>query len=273
MGEEGEERTLTVSQAAVLTGMSEATLRDRLAELAAESNGGPHAVARGAELERVPRSEVAESAETHHQFDERNNLALSLVARLEAQATEITRLAAIASKAESLAQELSAERQDRAELQDELEEARSELKSLRSHIGGLEARHHHRLGLETELVRAQAELAATKAQLAEARTTWRDVLGSRLPFRRSMGEQPSEGEKRQREALEAELGEVREDLERAQRSIAELEERDTQRAALQEQLGIAQRELQEARARMRKSASRRRWRGLSVVVDRVGRGR
>jgi chromosome segregation ATPase len=160
--EEGEEEKLTVAQAAVLTGISEATLRDRLDELAATANGGPPALAPGAELEPVSRSEVAERAETHPQFDERNNLALSLVARLEAQATEITRLAAIASKAESLAQELSAERQDRAELQDELEEARSELKSLRSHIGGLEARHHHRLGLETELVRTQAELARNK---------------------------------------------------------------------------------------------------------------
>jgi hypothetical protein len=269
--EEGEEEKLTVAQAAVLTGISEATLRDRLDELAATANGGPPALAPGAELEPVSRSEVAERAETHPQFDERNNLALSLVARLEAQATEITRLAAIASKAESLAQELSAERQDRAELQDELEEARSELKSLRSHIGGLEARHHHRLGLETELVRTQAELAATKAQLAEARTTWRDVFVSRHPFRRS--ERPNEGDKRQREALEAELVEVRGALGSAQRRIAELEERDTERAALQEQFAIAQRELQDVHARMRESASGRSWRRLSLVANRLGRGR
>jgi predicted nucleic acid-binding Zn-ribbon protein len=272
MGEEGEERTLTVSEAAALTGMSEATLRDRLAELAAKANGGPHAVARGAELERVPRSEVAESADSH-QSGEQNNLTLSLVARLEAQASEITRLAAIANKAESLAQELSAERQERAELEGELEEARSELQSLRSHIGGLEARHHHRLGLETELVRAQAELAATRAQLAEARTTWRDVLVSRLPFRRSMGGQPSRGEKRQREALEAELGEVREDLEKAQRRIAELEERDAQRAALQEQVATAQRELQDARAHLTEPASGPSWRGLPLLGNLLGRGR
>jgi DNA repair exonuclease SbcCD ATPase subunit len=272
MGEEGEERKLTVSQAAALTGMSEATLRDRLAELAATSNGGPHSVARGAELEPVSRSEVAETTESHHS-GERNNLTLSLVARLEAQASEITRLAAAASKAESLAQELSVERQERAKLQDELEEAESELQSLRSHLGGLEARHHHRLGLETELVRAQAELAATKAQLAEARTTWRDVLVSSLPFRRAESERPNDGDKRQREALEAELGEVREDLEKAQRRIAELEERDTQRAALQEQLATAQRELQDARARLMESASGRSWRGLPLLGNLLGRGR
>ena len=272
MGEEGQEHQLTVSQAAVLTGISEATLRERLAELAAKANGGTHAVARGAELEPVPRSEAAETTKSP-QSGERNNLALSLVARLEAQASEITRLAAVASKAESLAQELSAERQERAELQDELEDAKSELESLRSHVGGLEARHHHRLGLETELVRAQAELAATKGQLAEAQTTWRDVFLSRLPFRQAESERPNDDLKRQREALEAELVEVREDLEKAQRRIAELEERDTQRAALQEQLAIAQRELQEARARMREAASRRSWRGLFVVADRLGRGR
>ena len=272
MGEEGQEHQLTVSQAAVLTGISEATLRDRLEAVAAKSNGGPHAVARGAELEPVPRSEVAETTESS-QRGERNNLTLSLVARLEAQASEIARLAAVASKAESLAQELSAERQERAELQDELEEARSELQSLRSHIGGLEARHHHRLGLETELVRAQAELAATKGQLAEAQTTWRDVFRSRLPFRQAESERPNDDLKRQREALEAELVEVREDLGKAQRRIAELEERDTQRAALQEQLAIAQRELQDARARMRASTSRRSWRGLSLVGNLVGRGR
>jgi chromosome segregation ATPase len=272
MGEEGEEHKLTVSEAAVLSGMSEATLRDRLAELAAESNGGPHAVARGAELERVPRSGVGERAESH-QSGEGNHLALSLVARLEAQATEITRLAAIASKAESLAQELSADRQERGELQDELEEARSELQSLRSHVGGLEARHHHRLGLETDLVRAQAELAATKAQLAEAQTTWRDVLSSRLPFRRAERERPNDGDKRQREALEAELVEVRGTLEGAQRRISELEARDTERAALQERVAIAQRELQEARERIRESSSDRSWRGLSLVGNILGRGR
>ena len=272
MGEEGEEHQLTVAQAAVLTGISEATLRDRLAALAVKSNGGTQAVARGAELEPVPRSEVADTTESS-QTGERNNLALSLVARLEAQAAEISRLTAVADRAEALSEAVSAERGEREALQDELEEARCELESLRSHVGGLEARHHHRLGLETELVRAQAELAATKGQLAEAQTTWRDVFLSRLPFRQAESERPNDDLKRQREALEAELVEVREDLEKAQRRIAELEERDTQRAALQEQLAIAQRELQNARARMRESTSRRSWRGLSLVGNLVGRGR
>ena len=273
MGEEGEDHKLTVSQAAVLTGVSEATLRDRLAELAATANGGSPVLARGrAELERVPSAEVAETTESH-QLGERNNLALNLVARLEAQAAEIARLTTIASQAEALSEELAAERQEREALEDELEETRSELQSLKSHIGGLKARQRHRLGVETELVRTQAELAATQAQLAEARTTWRDVLVGRLPFRRSEGERPTDGLRRQREALEAELVEVREELEKAQQHIAELEERDTQRAAIQEQLAIAQRELQDARAWIRESASGRSWRGLSLVANILGRGR
>ena len=273
MRQEGEEHKLTVAQAAVLTGVSEATLRDRLDELAATANGGPPALSRGrAELEPVAPSEVAQRTDTH-QFRARDDLTLKLVAHLEAQAAEISRLTAMASQAEALSEELSAERQEREELQDALEGARSELQALKSHIGGLKARHHHRLDLETELVRTQAELSATKAQLTEAHPIWRNVFASKFPLRRSRRELANEREKGQRDALEAELVEVRGALERAQRRIAELQDADTQRAALHEQLAIAQRELQDARARTRESASGRSWRGLSLVGNILGRGR
>jgi predicted DNA-binding transcriptional regulator AlpA len=54
-----EDRALTLAEAAALTGVSEATLRHRLAQLAVRANGGPPpAASLGAELERIARSEV-----------------------------------------------------------------------------------------------------------------------------------------------------------------------------------------------------------------------
>ena len=266
MRQEGEEHKLTVAQAAVLTGVSEATLRDRLDELAATANGGAPAFPLGrAELEPVAPSEVAQRTDTH-EFRARDDLTLKLVAHLEAQAAEISRLTAMADQAEALSEDLSSERQEREELQDALEGARSELQALKSHIGGLKARHHHRLDLETELVRTQAELAAAKAQLAEARTTWRDLFTRKLNLR----ERRSEKEEKLRERPSAELVEGREALEKAQRRIAELEELD---AAHKERLAIAQRELQTAHARIAELASPRSWWVLSVLSRRLGRER
>jgi chromosome segregation ATPase len=271
MREESEDPKLTVSQAADLTGVSEAELRDRLRQLYPKANGGPPALPSGrAELEPVSSREVAEP--TYPEPGPKRDLTLDLVARLERQAAELAQLTTLANRAESLAQALSAEREDREALEGELEEARSELRSLKSHIGGLEARRHRRLGLETELVRTQAELAATKAQLAETQTTWRDALSQKLKVGQSRRGGRSDEGKRQREALEADLVEVREALERAQQRIAELEERDAERASLQQQLAVAQRELRDAQAQIRELAGRRRRRALSLVAQRLGLG-
>jgi chromosome segregation ATPase len=270
--EESEDPKLTISQAADLTDVSEATLRERLNEVAARANGGLPALPSGrAELEPVSSREVAEPTASPEPGPKRD-LTLDLVARLERQAAELAQLTTLANRAESLAQALSAEREDREALEGELEEARSELRSLKSHIGGLQARHHRRLGLETELVRTQAELAAAKAQLAETQTTWRDALSQKLKVGQSRRGGRSDEGKRQREALEADLVEVREALERAQQRIAELEERDAERASLQQQLAVAQRELRDAQAQLRELAGRQRRRALSLVAQRLGLG-
>jgi chromosome segregation ATPase len=269
--EEGEEPRLTVSQVADLIGVSRAELRERL-DSADRANGGRPGLPRGrAQLELASPAEVAARTESH-QPGQSANLTLDLVARLEAQATEISRLTAIANKAESLAGAFSAEREEREAIEAELEEARSELRSLKSHLAGLHARHHHRLGLETELVRTQAELAAAKAQLAEAQTTWRDLVSPKLKFRVSRREQRDEAEKERRVALEAELAEARGGLQRAQRRIAELEAREAARASLGQRLAVAQRELREAQAQIRELPRRRRRRALSLVAQHLGRG-
>jgi chromosome segregation protein len=257
---EGEDTELTLAEAAALTGLSEETLRHRLAQLATRANGGPPpGTSTGAELEPIGRSEVTVSGKSSQQ---QIDLALDLVARLEAQAVEISRLSAMASKAEALDQALAAEREERERLDAELEEARSELRSLKSRLGGLQARQHVHGGLETELVRTQAELAAAKARLADTQASWRSLFSEKLKQQR---ERRRDDEDKRREALSRELDEVREALETAQRRIAELEERDAERVALQERLAIAQRDLGEARERVAELAQSRNRRGLSLA--------
>jgi chromosome segregation ATPase len=266
---EDEDRALTLAEAAALTGVSEATLRHRLAQLAVRANGGPPpAASLGAELERIARSEVTAFRQSSQAGQQGIDLALDLVARLEAQAVEISRLSALASKGEALDHALAAEREERERLQGELREADSELQSLKSRLGGVQARQLMRGGLETELVRTQAELAAAKAQLADAQTSWRSVLSRKLKQRREQG-----GEDKRRDALSAELGEAREALETAQRRIAELEQSDAERVVLQDKLAAAQRDLANAEERIAELAQSGSRRGLSLVARRLGLGR
>jgi chromosome segregation ATPase len=268
---EDEDRALTLAEAAALTGVSEATLRHRLAQLAVRANGGPPpAASLGAELERIARSEVTAFRQSSQAGQQGIDLALDLVARLEAQAVEISRLSALASKGEALDHALAAEREERERLQGELREADSELQSLKSRLGGVQARQLMRGGLETELVRTQAELAAAKAQLADAQTSWRSVLSRKLKQRREQG---GEDEDKRRDALSAELGEVREALETAQRRIAELEQSDAERVVLQDKLAAAQRDLANAEERIAELAQSGSRRGLSLVARRLGLGR
>lgn len=258
----GEESKLTIAEAAELSGVSEAAIRDRLHERAARTNGVALALTRQDQGPPSPAGRLGPEQEPDPEHEPGVRLTLELVEHLERQAAEIAELRAAAASAESLSQELGAQQVEREELETELEAARSEIRSLKSHMAGLRGRQERRLMIENELVRTQADLEATKAQLAEVSTTWRDWFRwARMPDSLTPGRARTD-EKRQ-SAMESELAEARRELQDARRRIAELEQREQSAAKLEEDLAAAQAELEAARARITELArGRRAWRGL-----------
>jgi chromosome segregation ATPase len=257
----GEETKLTIAEVADLSGLSETAIRDRLHERAARTNGVALALARQDGAPPAPAdARRGQEEEPNRDHEAGVRLTLELVEHVERQAAEIAQLRAAAGDTESLSQELVGLRVERDDLHSQLEEARAEIESLRSHMGSLRGRHERRLAVESELVQAKADLEATRAQLAEATTTWRDWLPRTPHF---LKDRRARAQEARQTTFETELAEARAELQKAHRRIAELEQRDESRAKLQQDLAAAQAEVEAARARIAElTPERRGWRAL-----------
>jgi DNA repair exonuclease SbcCD ATPase subunit len=259
----GEDTKLTIAEVADLSGMPEAAIRDRLHERAARTNGVALALARQDGTPPAPADgRRGQEGEPNRDHEAGVRLTLELVEHVERQAAEIAQLRAAAGDKESLTEELVGLRIERDDLQSQLETARAEIESLRSHMASLRGRHERRLAIESELVRTQADLEATRAQLAEAATTWRDWLGKpSMPA--FLKDRRARAQETRQKAVETELAEARGEVQKAHRRIAELEQRDTSRTKLEQDLAVAQAEVEAARARIAElTPERRGWRGL-----------